>query len=133
MNMKISTRGALVTIALDTSVAANLYQFHELLRCMRAAERPRTFCYHDLDFNYPIDGLTPEDARQILTVFDSLEKKEPFNARILAITVHDNTHVVIETGFMKGPLSGGGRFFGFIKTEKGWVYDPKTKTSVWVS
>lgn len=131
--MKITTRVALTTLALFASIGANVYLFVRLGQCMRAAERPRSFCYQNLDFAYPINGLTPDDTRQILTVFASLEKRESFDARILSITVHDDTHVVIETGFLKGPLNGGGRFFGFVKTPDGWVYDPKTDTCVWVS
>jgi hypothetical protein len=131
--MKIALRGALVAIALAASAGANVYLLVLARQYMHAAGRPRTFCYQDLDFNYPINGLTAEDARQILAVFDSLEKTEASDSRILAITVHDDTHIVIETGVVRGPLNGGGRFFGFIKTAKGWVYDPKTETCCWVS
>ena len=133
MNMKITMRSALVIVTLVTFIGANVYLCVKARQYMHAADRPRTFCCQNLDFTYPINGLTPEDTRQILAVFDSLEKRAPYNSRILSITVHDDSHVVIETGFVKGPLNGGGRFYGFIKTPNGWIYDPKTETCVWVS
>jgi hypothetical protein len=40
--MKISTRGALVTVALVASIGANLYLFLDARKCMRSVELPRT-------------------------------------------------------------------------------------------
>ena len=44
----------------------------------------------------------------------------------------DRDHVLIQTGIMKGGLSGAGKVFEFRKRNGGWEIEAG-KTSTWVS
>ncbi len=132
MKTKISVLRIATAVVLIVSLAANVYFLLPPNRRPRSITSPPD-SYRHLKCVYPMKGLSNTDVLEILAVFDSLDKKESWNQRIRGIILFDDTHVVIETGFQEHPLSGGGRFWGFIKTANGWIYDTSTKSHVWIS
>ena len=70
---------------------------------------------------------------EILSQMPNFPKDKPDESGILFVEVCDDTHVSIQAGQVEGPLSGGGRNLGFIKTRNGWKFDQRSRNASWCS
>ena len=132
-NLKTKKLSIILFLTLIVSIFTNAYLLWEVRSSARLPGLFNPSCWPSLKAVYPENGITTKDMNDILLVFRYLEI-ETDDAGILLIKVFDSQHVLITTGHIEGSLSGGGRIFGFIKTDKGWIYDKKnTETFDWVS
>ncbi len=113
------------------SLFVNICQFTKLKRYADRCEAGRMTYYENWKPTYPVDGLTLADLSAICAAIEAVES-DPQNRRILNVDMMDRNHVLIQTGIMKGGLSGGGSLFQFKREPGGWVIEPD-KTSIWIS
>lgn len=128
-----TTITAITVVLLVSSVSFNIYQSKQLERSAKLFREHRLVPFGDEKMKLPVNGITSKDVAEILSQLPDFLKDKPDESGILEIQVCDDSHVIIQTGQMKGPLSGGGRYLGFIKTPGGWRFDPKSKNGIWVS
>ena len=130
MKRKFTTTGLVILLA--ASLGVNAWLHHEV---RRYEGRQPFLPFHQLEeirVQYPIPGLSDSDLRDILSIFYSLPPEEQ-DGGILQIMTYGRDHVIIQTGTIQGPLSGGGRFHVFTRSEDGWIHNKELSKTIWVS
>jgi hypothetical protein len=124
-------------ICLISSLLLNLYQKKTNERLGKLPSfKNNMMIFGEMKVKYPINGIKENDVIDILNVLKTIEEyQQEINSThgILSIEVYNNDYIIVEIGFAKGPCHGGGKYFGFIRSSNGWIFDERTRNFVWVS
>lgn len=88
--------------------------------------------FRQIEVTYPVNGFTADDIAGILQTLDSTGLLKS-DEGILSIHALDNEYAIVQTGFLKDYLWGGGSTLGFIRTPQGWILDEHTRGFGWVA
>jgi len=79
--------------------------------------------------NGQIVSIDVEDVAEITEIVKEIEDVKP----ILSVRVIDQENVEVTTGFVRGPLDGGGRIYSLKKINGEWELDVSKGTTHWIS
>lgn len=130
--MKKNYTMAGLAILLTLSIGVNVWLHHEVRRYEGRQPFLPLHQLEEIRVHYPILGLSDKDLTDILTIFQSLPAEEQ-DGGILQLMKYGGDHVIIQTGAIQGPLSGGGRFHVFTRSEDGWIHNETLSKTGWVS
>ena len=129
--MKISKPISILAVCLLASLIFNYFQWMENYSLGRLPSLMSTLpIFHDIETKYPVNGFTAADITDILHALDSTSLLGPDDG-ILSVDNLNDDYAIVRTGFVIGPLHGGGKLLGFIRTPNGWLLDEKTRRFGW--
>ena len=78
-------------------------------------------------FPSPVTGMSITPFAEAV---QEIKGQIPVGPKVISITIQDETHIIVTTGKITGPLAGGGAKFFFEKIDGKWK---KLKEINWVS
>ena len=76
-----------------------------------------------------VGAISSQDIAEIIIVIEKIKNVDP----ILSIEVLSSTRVDVETGVIRGPLNGSGRYYEVMKEDGVWFRQKTTTMRGWVS
>ena len=133
--MKINKSISILAILLFASMLFNAFQWRQNYWLGRLPSlKDKWIVFRDIEVIYPVNGLANTDISNIISAFEATGLHTADSpGGILSLEVLHDDYVIVETGFAKHPLHGGGKTLGFIRTPNGWIFDEKTRSLGWVS